>query len=95
MTAMIEVPEPVAGRSSQLFSELPIAIAVHLLGVSVYLSSWRMMWLDEFFAWGVLTDPSLSHAKHAWLGGADSGAPYFILAHTLQTSILRITRPKA
>jgi hypothetical protein len=63
---------------------LPVGLAVYLLGLSAYLSSRRMMWLDEFFAWGVLTDPSWSHAMHAWLEGADSGgALYYILGHTL------------
>ena len=90
MTETTEVTQPLPGRLTLFASGLPIALAVYLLGLSVYLSSRRIMWLDEFFAWGVLTDPSLAHAMHAWLEGADSGgALYYILGHTL----LAITGP--
>lgn len=89
-TATTGVSQTSTRRSFLFVNGLPVAIAVYLLGLSVYLSSRRIMWLDEFFAWGILTDPSLRHAMHAWLEGADSGgALYYILGHTL----LAITGP--
>ncbi|MGI4853038.1 MAG: hypothetical protein ACRYF4_03195 [Janthinobacterium lividum] len=58
--------------------------ALYFGGISLYLSSHRLMWADEFTGFFVMTDPSWRHAYQSWSRAADSGGPlFYLLGHSL------------
>ena len=67
-----------------------IASLAYFCFLCFYFSSHDAMWLDEFFAWNILSDHSLSHAIASWQHGADSGG---ILYYVVGWLLLQITGP--
>lgn len=67
-----------------------IASLAYFCFLCFYYSSHDVMWLDEFFAWNILSDHSLSHAIDSWQHGADSGG---ILYYVVGWLLLQITGP--
>ena len=47
-----------------------------------------MLWIDEFFSWNLLIDPSWKHAVTSWRAGVDSGGPLFYVFGRLMSGLL-------
>jgi hypothetical protein len=63
---------------------------IYFILLGCYLSSHNILWLDEFFAWNLLSDPSLFHAISGWNHGADSGG---ILYYIVGWLLMKLTGP--
>lgn len=56
-----------------------LATAAYFVGLCAYLAVHNMMWIDEFLAWNLISDPSFTHMLQSWYKGADSGGLLFYL----------------